>query len=619
MEDLKEIQVAGLLHDLGKFVRKYNGGKGKHGVLSGELIECNKELTLGCSVDNIVGLVASHHSDDSQSFEKTVGVEIKPGTQVTATLADKVYDSAKNVDKDLLRILTMADSLSASSDRRSETSGGTAGHCEYAPLWSPIAQVFGSRLAVKSGSNYQVYEYTGNDDSKETVTSQSNDSDFNKNVLNSFRVLTSEMEDLTDVESLISLLEKCWSTVNANTWRPAGSTLGNTTTSLFDHSKTTSAIAGCLLVNKQNRVNFSSDSPNIDIWHLTYVGKKLNVRDAIKNELSKVGLSSACIIGSTDNEIYFMFPSSEFKSLTENIKQLNAKMYTEYGETINFEVAKNWQFKNCDKALADRFSTKFTGVLDVIGKVDAKEAEVETITDEDKTVGGYKVNHYNYILNQIIANNDSISKLATTLRIFEMFSRDAEKFLREHNCKVIEASFDKCIYTVNKEDVHKIEVGINTIYKKYVLNVSGLTFSSITANRYVDGVGLLESELEDFSARRKTDDAESYVKIRDKVFKIAALEYYNKVLKESSVINKSTLFKVLKLYDDILQYSRDNNAEHLVSLSKFMYVIANESDENSKAFELKCMQAIWDDKQSKIKSLATVYYEAILEASRRKQ
>ena len=619
MKNLNEVQIAGLLHDFGKFIRKYNNGNGTHAVLSGEFIANNKELCLGCDSDTIIGLAAAHHSDKSQSYTNTVGTSIEPSKKVTATTANEVYNLAEKADRDLLRILTLADSLSASSDRRSETGDGTKGHCEYAPLWSPISQVFGDRLAIKSGYEYKVYDYTGTDDLKATVLSPSNDNEFESNILSTYIEIKNGLSKLTDIESLLALLEKCWSTVNANTWRPADSTLGNTTTSLFDHSKTTSAIAGCLFINKQNGKKVNDEISNIDIWHLTSVGKHLVVRDVVKTELSRIGLSSACIIGNTDNEIYFMYPSSEADGITENIKQLNKDIFKKYGETINFEVAKNWQFKNCDKSLSERFSTKFIGVLDVINTVDSIKKAESNKENESQTLAGFKLNHYNYMIEQIVKNNDSISKLATTLRVFEMFSKDVEAYLRKHECRVVEQSFDKCIYVADKEDVHQLEIGISNLYKKYVLNCTGLTFSSVTTDRYSDGVSLLNSELESFSEKRKLEDRGSYIKIRNKLFKIEALDSYRRVVAQADKVSKSTLFKILKLYDEILRYESDSNAEHLVSLSKFQYLISNEGDENNKAFETKCSQAIWDSEQSKIKSLATVYYEAILEASRRKR
>lgn len=619
MDNLKEIQVAGLLHDFGKFIRKYNGGKGKHAILSGEFLESNKELCLGCNVDTIVSLVAAHHSDATPLFEKTVGIEIEPNKKVEATVANKVYSSTLSVNKDMLKILTMADSLSASSDRRSETSEGTAGHSDYAPLWSPIAQVFGDRLAVKSGYDYKVYEYTGTDDAKDTVLNNLNDSNFIENMLDSYSKIKTEMSKLTDTDSLLALLEKCWSTVNANTWRPAGSTLGNTTTSLFDHSKTTSAIAGCLLINKLNGARISLDSPKIDVWHLTCVSEHISIRDTIKKELSRVGLSSACIIGNTDNEIYFMYPASEAGGIIDNIRKLNVEIYKKYGETINFEIAKDWQFKNCDKSLSERYTKRFMGVLDVINSVNTAVEYKSTSNNKDNAFGGYKVNHYDYILEQIIENNDSISKLATTLRIFEMFSKEAEAYLVEHGCKVIESSFNKCIYTVNDTDVHQLENDINDIYKKYTSNCTGLTFSNVNTSKYIDGINIINSELDSFSKKRKLEDKGSYIKIRNKLFKIEALGHYKKISESASKVAKNTLYKVLKLYSEILQYETDGNAEHLVSLSKFQYLISNEADENSKAFEKKSLQAVWDAEQNKIKSLATIYYEAILAESRRKR
>ena len=619
MENLKELQVAALLHDFGKFVRKYNGGRGKHAVLSGEFLKDNEQLCVGYDADTIISLVAAHHSDTAESYNNTVGVTIEPGKTVSAKTADSVYSLAEKADKELLRLLVLADSLSASSDRRSETSGGTAGHFEYAPLRSPIAQVFGKTLAVKSGYNYRVYEYNGTDDSKATVTSQLNDSNFDTNVIESYNKIKDGLSALTDTESLLVLLQKCWSTVNANTWKPAGSGCCNTTTSLFDHSKTTSAIAGCLLINKRNNVKVNEEAPNIDVWHMTCVGNNISLGNTIKIGLHNIGLTSACIIGNTGNEIYFMYPSSERENMVNNVKELNIEMHKRYGETLNFEIAENWQFKHCNESLSERFSNKFVGVLDVIGKVSVEDNKKETYNNIEKTIGGYVLNHYDYVINQIVENNDSISKLATTLRLFEMFSKETKLYLEDHGCRLIESSFNKCIYTVDKDDMHKIEAGIDSLYKKYVLDCTGLTFSNVTTDRYYDGVNLIKSELEAFSKRRKIEDNESYMKIRDKLFKLGALDYYKRMLTSASKVGKNTLFKVLKLYDDIIQYEEDHNAEHLVSLSKLQYLIANEGDEASKAFEKNCLQAVYDAEQDRIKPVATIYYEAILEESRRKR
>ena len=632
MENLKEIQVAGLLHDIGKFVRKYNGGKGKHAVLSGEFIALNKNLCIRCDIDKVIGLVAAHHSDDSKSFSNSVGVNIEHNKVVSAAVANEVYALAKNADKDLLKILTMADSLAASSDRRSETGIGTSGHCEYAPLWSPIGQVFGKRLAVRSGHEYKVYNYQGENDLKETV--KLNDSNFENNVIENYKQFKQGIDDLTDdIEILLGILDDCWSTVNANTWRPAGSTIGNTTTSLYDHSKLTSAIAGCLLINKNNGVKISIDNPNIDVWHVLCTGDH-DINCEIAREIDNLELSSACVIGCADammckgKEIYFIYPSSETEKLIENTRELNNYLYSSYGETINFEIARNWKFKNCDKSLHERFNERFIGILDVVNKLNVREplrgigcgtfGEDEPFYEEG-TFAGFKINHYDYILDSIVRNNDSISKLATTLRVFTDFSAEIEAYLRENKCYMQYESFDNCIYSIDKNKIHQIEKGIAEIYRKYVGDCIGLTFSNITTSRFSDAVDLLNSELDTYSKNRKIEDNESYVKIESRYFKIKAIDLYTRITNKASKVSKNTLFKIIKLYDEILQYADDNNAEHLVSLSKFQYLIANEADENSKQFEQECLQVVYDADKDKIKPSATIYYEAIVVESRRKR
>lgn len=618
---IKELQIAGLLHDTGKFIRKYNGGSGKHAILSGIFLNNHRDELSKISVDveTVVSLATAHHPYSRDEFNNIIGKTIEPDVKILAVNADKTYMISEGVNKELLKIITLADSLSASSDRYSETSGKNGSGAPYAPLWSSIAQVMGEKLAVKAGSAYKVYEYSGEDDSKSTVTGALNDSDFVENITKSYKGLLEALNKMKDAEELISILSKYWSTVNANTWRPNGEKIGNTTTSLFDHSKTTAAIAGCLYINKQNNVNIGELNPNIDIWYLEVIGEHKTAVDIAIEELHKVELLSSALIGGTDKEVYFMYPGSERERLKDSLKKLNEEMFIKYGETINYSIAENWQFKKCRDSFNSRFTTKYFGIKDLIGKVVPQSNFSKTSVGFSDYIAGYQLSHFDYIVEQATTNTESISKLATTLRVFEMFSSEVKKILDKHCCDILYMSLDKCIYTVENEEKHNIESEIHKVFCNFVGNSTGIVFSNIAADRYVDSIGILEQELLTYKNNRKSEDKDTYIKIGKNLYKISALNTYNNVVVTADKINKSTIFKIIKLYEEALQISSDNNPEHLIALSKLQYLISNEKDENSKAFEQKCKQALFDEEQCKIKPQANVYYEALKDASRRKR
>ena len=618
---IKELQLAGLLHDTGKFIRKYNGGLGKHAILSGVFLNNHKEelAKLGIEVDTLIGLVTSHHEYSEDDFSSIVGKTIEPDVKSLAVNVNEVYKKAENVNKELVKIITLADSLSASSDRYSETNGNNGASAAYAPLWSSVAQAMGEKLAVKSGSAYRVYEYSGEDDNKATVTSAMNDPDFIESTTRSYKELVEAFSEVTDEEELINVLSKYWSTVNANTWRPNGEKIGNTTTSLFDHSKTTAAIAGCLYINKQNNVKIGESNPNIDVWYLEVIGEhKTAVSIAIK-ELSKLGLLSSSLIGGTDKEVYFMYPGSERERLINSLKELNEEMFIKYGETINYSIAENWKFKNCRDSFNSRFTTKYFGIKDLIGKVVPKSNFSKSTVDFSDYIAGYQLSHFDYIIEQIVTNTESISKLATTLRVFELFSKEVKSILDRHCCEVLYIGLDKCIYTVKDEEKHVIESEVYKSFCNFVGNSTGIVFSSTLTDKYIDSIGILGQELLAYKNNRKAEDKCTYIKIGKSLYKISALDSYNKLVTMANKVNKSTIFKLIKLYEEALQMNIDNNPEHLIALSKLQYLISNEKDENSKVFEQKCQQALFDEEQQKIKQQANVYYEVLKDASRRKR
>lgn len=585
---IKEMYIAGLLHDIGKYIHKCNGNKASHQILSQMFILNNPDICLGNDVNKIANIVANHHMNPNVPGE---GVLISPFQSVTADLLKKASDNFKITSyNEEINILKKADSMSASSDRASEIEGERGTSSPYAPLISPIGRVFNKRLALKHGREYEVYEFTGTTDTKDVV--ENLDKNCTKHIENSFNAFMADIQTVKYINGLNDVLKLYWSTVNANTWRPAGESLGNTTTSLYDHSKTTAAIAVCIYINKQLKKGADTD---IDIIHLIYNGMNNSLKDLSEKILSKYSLNKVNIISCTDNEAYIMIPDSLREDFKIDLKELNAKLFTECGDLIDYELGTQWKFKDCRETFKSRFNDRHYGILDIIGKA---QPEVNTESEnnlnnqlKNKFIGGYSIEGFDYIIGKILNDNDSISKVSTTFRIFEYFNDEVEKLLILNGCTVIRSELSLCVYSAdNIEHIHKMEKHIQFMFDKFVKGVTGLYFTYMKFDKYKGTLKAIENELE---TRRINLNVEEKIKgkglystilINGSRYKMGALNKYNDYIKIINGIDKSFLFNVKEHLEDLLLYDTDKDSSHLISISRLNYLMNQAKEEDKKAF-----------------------------------
>lgn len=612
-DDLYAVQVAGLLHDFGKFCHKYNGGKVKHNLLSGILAANHKELMVGANTEKVINLILKHHDLTVDDFKNAVGSNVEPNLPVTSNdvkTMNELYNN--NANSNLVRLLRTADGFSASGDRASETGSNKGTHAEYALIWSPIAKALGhDDIAVKSNSDYKVIRYVGNDDTKATVLS--NDSEFETSMRKKYESIIKALPELNDIEDLNALLEKEWSTVNPNTWRSADSKIGNTTTSLYDHSKTTAAIAGCLYVN--------DEGSGVDIVSVHLNGTNDLLHEFIISELNVLGLYSMCIISKTKNDVLFMYPHNKLDMLKKDIADFNKMIFTKYGETLDYKVACCWQFRDCNDTFNERFDLKKYGVLDVMNiHPDIQEEKDSRYFD---ILVGYKLTNFEYVINHLMDNNDSISKVATSLRIFEMFADDVEKLLKDMNVNIVELSLDSCYFMVKDiNEYYMIARRINECYQKYVLDSTGFIISNVTCDKYCDNLARIKSQLKTYYDNRDEKESKSYIKIRKNLYQFGALSIYLNVKKRIADENVSTaaLVKLLKIMSDLVMHLETGKNEYLVALSRLNRLIANEKIDVNKTFEKLCLSRIYNNEKDEINSAnLKIYYQAVYDTIHKEQ
>ena len=604
-DDLYALQVAGLLHDFGKFCHKYNGGRAKHHILSGIFVDNHRELLVGADAGKVINLILKHHDVTDDEMQNTIGTNIEPDIQVTSNdviNADAFYSEIAY--SKLVRLLRTADGFSASGDRASETGSDKGAHAEYALMWSPIAKALGhDDIAVKSSSNYGVIRYIGEDDTKDTVLS--NDDGFEVAMRQKYKNIMAALSKLEDIEDLNALLEKEWSTVNPNTWRAEGAKIGNTTTSLYDHSKTTAAIAGCLYIN--------DDGSGVDIINAHLNGTSDVLYDFVIGELNGLGLYSMCIISKTKNDVMFMYPHNKLEELQASVVEFNRKIFAKSGETIDYQVATSWQFKGCADVFNDRFNMKKYGVLDVM--------DVQPYVEDDTSkrcydlLVGYRLTNFDYIMNHLMDNNESISKVATSLRIFEMFANDVGMMLQKAGINIVEISLNAGYFSVKDVgEYYDMARRIQNVYEKYMLDTTGLIISNTKCDKYCDNLALLKAQLQTYYDKREAKDQKSYIKIRKNLYPFNALMTYLNVKKRitNEGVNTAALVKLLKIMDDLILYLDTGNNECLIALSRLHRLINNENIEANKTFESLCLQRIYNvDKDELNSANLKIYHQAI--------
>ena len=254
-----EVRLAGLLHDIGKFYQK-SGARGReingidvsghHALISARFIEKyrNKLSRYNLDIDAIKEMVQRHHERDYGA-----------GNSVLVSDANIKY-------KYLCEIINIADNIS-SSERMADTDISKGGHFATAPLTSIFANiglVDGGRQAkqaepVKTAklglARYPAGVFKDTFD-KASASHDKNSTDTNEAIINAF-ASGFEQKVLAE-ETFNKFFDKLLTMLKACIWcYPSDKSQEISDVSLYDHLKTTSAIASILYnqLDKSNDLN----------------------------------------------------------------------------------------------------------------------------------------------------------------------------------------------------------------------------------------------------------------------------------------------------------------------------------------------------------------------------
>lgn len=362
-----EVQLASLLHDIGKFYRKSCKKEGKvagvevsggHPTIGKEFILYHKKLFENASLDvrALSEMVLRHHSNNR-------GDKSKPITQ--------------EAPKDLLsycNIVNVADSMSSNSDRDSDKTGPS----EYRPLRSVYGTLYNKSIYVKMGESIRTYdeafdEKEGNEDRKLIAIRMIED--FSKKLLELEKADIKDPRELyTKIYNLMIHYTKC---VN-----PATNDLSSDA-SLFDHSSTTCAIASCIHKNlySKDRDSFEytkyNDIPSgINIIKIElkfndylknnrlgknrmtlFIGKSLNIQKMmnkiIKGILDLTELTESNVLASSSSDCYILIPKCSLKDVVDYLIKSNLELFKEEASQVylDFSVG-NFEFSTKDKKVS---------------------------------------------------------------------------------------------------------------------------------------------------------------------------------------------------------------------------------------------------------------------------
>ena len=206
----RKLMWGALLHDIGKLVQRAGIHQGKHSYQGSKYI---KELI---NEDDIISCIANHHIN-----------EIRDANLQSESLAYIVYE---------------ADNIAAGVDRRASNDSDTGGFNSSMPLKS----IFNLFRYDKSSSETSYPMVTLNDDEKINFPIQNENIEVSAQkyeyIFNDFDKSLKSMNYKTDsIESLLKLIEKTLCYVPSST-----STSEVADISLFNHSKVTAMLSGCM-------------------------------------------------------------------------------------------------------------------------------------------------------------------------------------------------------------------------------------------------------------------------------------------------------------------------------------------------------------------------------------
>lgn len=236
---LNEVKLAGLLHDIGKFYQKAGGSKtvagvklgGHHALVSASFVENYRSTfeKLGLNVDAVKEMVQHHHTNGHGDTGVTV-------------------NEAQDEFRPICNIVNYADNIS-SSERLEATDFKNGGY--YATV--PLTSIFNTWAHGKK-YNYSVGLFNKNHD-KASTSHISNDTKTNQSYIEAFAdELSLIKEDTFDAyfNKLNGLLKKYLWCI------PSDSQQRLPDVSLYDHLKTTSALATIIYDEAVNNPEYKS-------------------------------------------------------------------------------------------------------------------------------------------------------------------------------------------------------------------------------------------------------------------------------------------------------------------------------------------------------------------------
>ena len=356
MEDKEKLILAALLHDIGKFWQRA-GGLGWHEELGDDFVKF-----MPPKFESIKGLIRYHHKRYRDSKIQRKNVEYLP-------------EGGRN-----LKILIIADWLS--SGEREELENEEIGKPKITPLQSIFSQI---NLKFEKGDNSDIsqWEYPLNPlclsdsifptDNKITLSEE--------DYLKLWNEFMKDINWIKDITNFNEYFHKLYYILQKYTWCiPSAVYKSKPDVSLFDHLKTTSAIADCLYDNisdielnnlsndlleyfKTKAISQNLKSPKFSLIHgdisgvqnfiyaikTKYAAKSLKGRSlflVLLNEfiaehiLKKLELPITNLLYCGGGHFYILAPKISDEKLTDLRKDINKKLSDEFKTKLYLAIGK---------------------------------------------------------------------------------------------------------------------------------------------------------------------------------------------------------------------------------------------------------------------------------------
>lgn len=376
---VKEVQLAGLLHDIGKFYQKsgrnknINGVevKGHHALISSNFIETYREKleSLGIDVDAVKEMCQRHHEMDRNNESVLV-------------------KNAKPKYKNICKLVSLADNLS-SSERLEDTDVSKSAYYTTAPMTS----IFGT-WAGEPSYRYPVGKFV------ENFYKASKEHTKNSEKLNEMhiRAFANDFEKIEETE-FRGFFIKLDNLLKQYLWCiPSDYTQDISDVSLYDHLKTTSAIAAAMYAD--------TDFKEINDWNKT--GNLMLVK------VSTVYADSYILKNHSSKATGLEFIEENRKYVFNTLRNTVREILKDCGELGNANIVIDQRYTKYILISAKHKDT----AIDIINNTNRNLSkntgmelglEISTIEIPKKDMSAHRMYEYINELNRCHANNGFIS------------------------------------------------------------------------------------------------------------------------------------------------------------------------------------------------------------------